>query len=434
VSLRLRITAAFIVAVAVALVAVGVVMHSALKVRLNDALDEALETRATAIARLLVERGEPQPGLTEGIDDPGETFTQVVGPGDRLRISTPGLPLRPLLDLAERRRAAAGGLDIRLDGVRVDDADEAVEEIDLEALEETGTEAFETDRARVKAAAVDVGGRRFWIITGATFENRDEALAELRGVMWLSAPLALVLVGLAGFAAVGRALRPLDKTLHRLERALANERKLVADVSHELRTPLALISGELELALADGASREEAQESMRVAADEARRLGRIGEDLLLLARADAERLELRREALDARALLETTQRRFATRGEVVVDAPEGVVVHGDRLRLEQALGNLVENALTHGRAPVVLRATRSDGEVVLAARDHGDGFPPDVLPHAFERFARSGAGRSGPGTGLGLAIVQVVAEAHGGRAEVVTAENGGGAEVRLRLS
>ena len=234
--------------------------------------------------------------------------------------------------------------------------------------------------------------------------------------------------------AVGRALRPLDATLARLKQALASERQLVADVSHELRTPLAIISGELELAQADGASGEEARRSIAVAADEARRLGRIGDDLLLLARADAERLELRREPLDARELLTTTQRRFATRpGAVLVEAPDGLVVDGDRLRLEQALGNLVDNALTHGRPPVVLRAAREDGHVVLAVRDHGDGFPPDVLPHAFERFARSGAGRSGPGTGLGLAIVQVVAEAHGGRAEVAPAGAGGGAEVRLRL-
>ena len=102
-----------------------------------------------------------------------------------------------------------------------------MEEIDLDALEETGTEAFETDRARVKAAAVDVDGRRYWIITGATFENRDEALAELRRVLWLSAPLALLLVGLAGYMAVGRALRPLAATLARLKQALASERKLV---------------------------------------------------------------------------------------------------------------------------------------------------------------------------------------------------------------
>ena len=273
----------------------------------------------------------------------------------------------------------------------------------------------------MRAAQVDLPDGTYTILTGATFEDRDEALGELTGVLWLGAPIALALVGLAGFFAVDRALRP-------LRAALARERTLVADVSHELRTPLAVISGELELALA-ATDRAEADESVRVAQEEAWRLGRIGEGLLLLARSDAARLELQREPLDAAELLESTRRRFATTGEIDVDAAPGLTFSADRLRLEQALGNLVANAFAYGNGPVALHAAAaSDGQIALTVRDDGPGFPPELLTTAFERFSRGREGR----TGLGLAIVDVVVTAHGGN---VTAGNpdGGGAEIRILL-
>lgn len=416
---RVRITLAFLAATVIALIAVGLVVHAGVRARLTDSLDEVLEDRGTATARLLVERGNARPGLTEGLDDPGESFTQVIGPDGRLRLSTPGLPLRPILDAEQRRRASAGGLDVRLDGIAVDDSEDA-EEIDLEALEETGTEPFETDRARVRSATVTLADGTYAIITGSTFEERDEALRELSAGLWIGAPLILALVGVAGYLAVGRALRPLHD-------ALAHERKLVADVSHELRTPLAVISGELELALA-APDREEVDESVRVAAGEARRLTRIGSDLLLLARADRDQLALHEEPLDAVRLLDTTARRFATRGPVDADGAPGLAFRGDRMRLEQALGNLVDNAFTHGARRVDLSAAAADGAVVLCVRDDGPGFPAELLPAAFERFSRGREGRAG----LGLAIVAVVAEAHGGGAEARNLP-GGGAEVRLRI-
>jgi two-component system OmpR family sensor kinase len=105
-----------------------------------------------------------------------------------------------------------------------------------------------------------------------------------------------------------------------------------------------------------------------------------------------------------------------------VDGGDGLRVEADEFRLRQALGNLVDNALRHGAGEIVLRARRGtlDGAVELEVADHGPGFDPDLAGQAFERFARGDAARTrGAGTGLGLAIVRAIAEAHGGRAEIV---------------
>ncbi len=339
----------------------------------------------------------------------------MLGPDGALVVSSPGLPSRPLLAVTRLRDAAEEGIDVRLSGIAVDADDSGADEIDLDALEETGAEPFETDRARVRAAQVTLPDGRYTIVTGATYEDIEEAMAGLDEGLLIVAPLALLLIGLAGWVAVGRALRPLHA-------ALAHERQLVADVSHELRTPLAVISGELELARS-APDRAEAEESIEVAQQEARRLARIGEDLLLLARADAARLELRREPLAVAELLEQTRRRFATSGAVTVEAPAGLTVVADRLRVEQALGNLIDNAFAHGGGAVTVHAAAEGERVAFTVADDGPGFPEPLLRTAFERFAKGREGR----TGLGLAIVEVVATAHGGRVAVANRPGGGAA-------
>src|SRR5206468_12560181 len=105
-------------------------------------------------------------------------------------------------------------------------------------------------------------------------------------------------------------------------------------------------------------------------------------------------------------------------------------LRGDRLRLEQALANMVDNALRYGRGDVRLALTRSTGSVALHVTDEGPGFPATFLEHAFERFTRGDRGREG--AGLGLAIVEAIAEAHGGEAHASNRPTGG-ADVWLEL-
>ncbi|MET0770696.1 MAG: histidine kinase dimerization/phospho-acceptor domain-containing protein, partial [Solirubrobacteraceae bacterium] len=420
---RLRVAGAFALAMAVLLTVAGFAIRAGLRDEITGATDETLETRATAVARLLVDRGRPLPGLTDGLDDPGETFTQVIGPGGEVVISSPGLPRGPLLDAA-RRDEATEGMTIRLP-VPVE-PDEGDEDVDRDALEETVEEPFESDRARVIARTVEAGGTTYAVITGATLEDREDAVRALDRVLLIALPLSLLGATLAGWFALVAALRPvermrrraarisdrsfserlpvpgtndeiarlghtLNEMLDRLERALEAERAFAADASHELRTPLAVLRGELELALRRERPPEELRAALEAALAETLRLSALADDLLLMARSDAGQLELRREWIDAQEELEAVAARLgplAGDRPLAVEAAPGFRFSGDAARIGQAVGNLVENALRHGAGPVVLGSAQENGTVALTVADRGPGVDPAFAQRAFERFSR----------------------------------------------
>jgi signal transduction histidine kinase len=162
--------------------------------------------------------------------------------------------------------------------------------------------------------------------------------------------------------------------------------------------------------------------------------------LLLIARTDRGEIALRPEQIEVGSLLSSVATRFEWRAaeagrEIVQEAPGDVFVSGDRLRLEQALGNLVDNALRYGAGPVRLEARPAPAPasvVELHVRDDGIGFPAEFLPRAFERFSRPAVDRGGRGTGLGLSIVHTIASAHRGEAGAAN-DAGGGADVWIAL-
>jgi two-component system OmpR family sensor kinase len=332
-------------------------------------------------------------------------------------------------------------------------------------------------RARLLAHPVQTVNRTLVVVVGASTEAVFRGRERLALILAILSPLLGALLSAGGWLLAGAALRPVRKMsqeadaislaqvgrrlthpegedeiaqlgrtmnamLDRIEAAFARERMFLDDASHELRTPIAVLRAELEVALLESGDRASLERSLRSALEEANRLAHLAEDLLVLARATAGRLPLRRRPVDVRALVESAAQRVNGSGgrsgpgvAVAVDGPAALAVV-DPARLEQVVTNLVGNARRFARRRVQVRVRTDGDDVVVTVADDGPGFPPALLPVAFDRFTRAEAARSheaGAGAGLGLAIVAAIVRAHGG---TISAANGpplGGAAVVVRL-
>ena len=437
----MRVAAAFAVAMVVVLIATGWFVYARLDSHLRTALDNNLRLRAQDLATVVRNPGTPlSNNQRTRVVEPGESYAQLLDLPGRIVDATPPLGGTDLLSADELRNARTRTIFANRSTVP--------------GLDEP---------SRLLATPIVSRGRKLILVVGATRQDRVETLRSLRYELLIAGPIALVLATLAGYLLAGLSLRPvesmrrraaaisadtpgerlpvphtgdelerlgetLNAMLVRLETALERERGFVADAGHELRTPLALLRTELELAFRYD-SPAELKEAVRRSFDEVDRLAQLAEDLLLIARSDRGTLPLRVEALNTEDILASTARRFEWRaqeaGRPVRTTPgSDVRMHGDRIRLEQALGNLVDNALRHGRGAVVLSAAQHNGIVELHVTDEGGGFPPGFLEHAFERFARADQARGRGGSGLGLSIVRVIAEAHGGSAHATNTDHG----------
>jgi two-component system, OmpR family, sensor kinase len=258
----------------------------------------------------------------------------------------------------------------------------------------------------------------------------------------------------AGNTEVGRLAEALDVMLASMEaaylaradgeaRARGSQermRRFAADASHELRTPLASVRGLAEYGLQQGeaADREELLRLMGLIAREAGRMGRLVDDLLLLARFDAGRPLARRPVDLASIAAEAVQQaRITAPGRrISLEAGEPVIVDADAGRLRQIIDNLVGNALQHtpSGSPVTVTVTSEPGSVRLTVADRGPGMTQEQASRVFERFYRidDARTRASGGAGLGLAIAASLAAAHDGELTVDT-RPGRGAAFQLRL-
>jgi len=232
--------------------------------------------------------------------------------------------------------------------------------------------------------------------------------------------------------------RTFNEMLASLDDAYRRQQRFVADVSHELRTPLTAIQGDLELLAGGRLPADEASATSREALRESKRLARLVDDLLVLARADAGPQPFlgRPVSLDE-VVMEVFRELRAQAGPRlrVVDL-EAAAVSGERDRLKQLVLILVDNALSYSpeAGEVRLAVTREGSEALLRVDDDGIGIPEEVADHAFERFYRgTEAQRLEPaGTGLGLSIARWIVERHGGSIALEPRESGGArATVRL---
>ena len=451
--IRVRVTLAFTGAMAIVLAAVALFLLVRLRTELDVAIDAGLRSRANdlvAFVEVQTRDGDLATARPSPLTERGEALAQVVDARGAVVDATPSLRRTALVGPATRARAADGPVLLtvpRGPGV--------------------GREG-----ARALATRAQTTRGPLTVVVATSSEARDEAVRSLGSLLVVGGPIALLLASLAGYGAAAAALRPVERMrrratdiqlslpgerlpvpeaadelrrlgetlnamLGRIELSLERERVFVADASHELRTPLAILKAELELAMRGEPSAGELRLAVRSAAEETDRLVQLAEDLLVVARLDQGRLPIRRERIAVAEVLDGVEARFRHRAaeqgtELVVADPGDLVLHADPLRLEQAVGGLVENALRHGGPHVELSARVAEDRVELHVRDDGEGFPEAFLPSAFERFTRADAARRRGGSGLGLAIVRAVARAHEGEAEAANGPEGG-ADVWLSI-
>jgi two-component system, OmpR family, sensor kinase len=422
---RVRLTLGFAAVMIVLFGGLALLLHARFEAGLDQALDRSLHTHAGDLSTLVRGRRE-LPTLPES----DGAFAQVLDPATgHVRAASTGYA-KSLLSPRELRLATA---DPRFMFIN------------------------RGEKARLLAGPVGTDPPAV-LVVGVSLSQRNSALTTLSELLFIGGPALLILTCLTGYGLAAWALAPVKKMseradqicgaphgerlpvpeakdelhqlgetingmLSRVEEALARERAFVADAGHELRTPLAILKLELEFALASDSTRQQLEERLRSAAEEVDRLTKLAQDLLVIARAEQGRFPLELRRTELRPLLERLAVRFGPgangRGRTVrLDDPGEIVVEADAARIEQALTNMIANAILHGEGDVVLAAKQRTGWVEIHVLDDGPGFDPELLPHAFERFARSSRARSERGAGLGLSIVEVIAKAHGGRARI----------------
>jgi heavy metal sensor kinase len=316
---------------------------------------------------------------------------------------------------------------------------------------------------RVFATPLPLAGEPLVLAMAQPLHERQEALEEARAVLLVSIPLVLLLAWAGGYLLARRALAPvvamseraarlgagnLDEALPvtsprdelgrlalvfngllgRLSQAIEQQRQFMADASHELRTPVSILRGEADIALSvEERAPSEYREALGVIGHEARRLGRIVDDLFLLARADAGQQPLRPGELYLDELagecVRAVRSLAARRGVALSCHAEGELPYrGDEPLLHRLLLNLLDNALKYSRpgGQVRLDLGRRDGGYLMRVSDAGPPIEGEAAERIFERFYRVDRARSRTadgatgGAGLGLPIARWVAEAHGG--------------------
>jgi two-component system, OmpR family, sensor kinase len=217
----------------------------------------------------------------------------------------------------------------------------------------------------------------------------------------------------------------INHMLDRLQESFETQRRFTADASHELRTPVTAIVGHANYLLRRTTPTGEQVDSLTVIRREAERMGKLVNDLLELARADAG-FSIEKEPMNLLEVLEAVRHELAPVApgtEIVIDCMSPLVeVEGDAGRLKQVVLNLVQNAVNAGATHVTLHLTTEGRTVRFEVLDDGPGIPAEAIPHLFDRFFRVDGARStrGNGSGLGLAIVRWIVQQHGGTVEVTS--------------
>ena len=447
-SLRARIVAWFIAVLALSTLALVVVTYQVLGLRLDQRIDADLRQEAAELRVLAEDSLDPSTGkpfanvrrifdvyLARNVPSRNEAFITFLAGEPYLR-SRPLPPYR--LDTDPE-------LVARWAGVRGES--------------ERGAVSTPAGRVEYLAIPLKAGGETGGVFVAAAFRDRSMDEAEDSAIMaaGLVGIIVLLLGSLLAWRLADRVVQPVtaltrtarsisetdlsaripargrdevaqlattfNEMLDRLERAFAAQRRFADDASHELKTPLTIVRGHLELLDDDPVERNE---TLLLVTDELDRMGRIVEDLLLLARREEpDFLSLATvDVGDLTDALLSKAKALAPRDWVLDVRGQGVIV-ADRQRLVQAVVQLAENAARYSPdGPIAIGSIVSGGEARFWIRDHGPGIPEHERSSIFERFRRGADTGRTDGAGLGLAIVKAIAEAHKGRVELESSAAG----------
>lgn len=434
-TIRAVTTAVATVVVAIALAVGATALITALRQTLIDEVAEAGRAQASDVVRQL-EAGRPPILEVAGSD---EQLIQVITPAGAVVASSPNVAGAPAV------ARLTPGQSVRV--VTPLDDDEFV---------------------AVAEGAQTPEGLRIVVVARALVEVLDATTVVTR-LLIIGLPVLLVVVAITTWFAVGRALAPVEairrevdeisaaqlhrrvpqpatddeigrlaatmnRMLARLESARNSQRRFVSDASHELRSPITTIRQHAEVAVAHP-DRTTAKELAEVVLAEQRRMQRLVEDLLLLARAD-EHVPLSRAPVDLDDLAFEEGHRLRSTTSLQIDT-SGVGVarlQGDADALRRALRNLGENAARHASSRIDIALADRGGDVVLTVDDDGPGIPESDRDRVLGRFVRLDEARSRDdgGSGLGLSIVDEVARAHGGSIKIDQSPLGG-ARIQVRF-
>ena len=443
-SFRLRLTLWYLAFFSVLFLLFSLFLHGVLARALENRLDESLSVEANTAAALLEDefvemKGDPARAASEVLADLRLRGSKVAFlAGASLLGSSAPVPPGELADIA--RQAAANP---RADLV-------------------VGVTRAGPNGARAAVRRVSLGGRNYLVLAVEPLDEVVADLAVLRRVLFLALPLLLVVAGAGGYWLASRNLAPLawmaeqarrithsnletrldigtaaeelavlsasfNELLSRLDQSFEYMRRFVADASHELRTPISIIRGEADVALSHDRSPAEYQQTLAIVLDESRRLSRLVDDLLNLARADAGRVKLQVQEFYLNDLLGECCRSAqslagARRIALECRCADDVAFRGDEELVRRMVMNLIDNAIRYtpegGSVTASLEAGGSSAAIRIS--DTGTGIALEAAPHVFERFYRGDKARSRQdgGFGLGLAIVKWIAESHRGAVEL----------------
>lgn len=451
-SIRLRLTAWYLVMLAVGLSLFGVGSWFAMRASAFDTIDEELEDRIRGVEKFM----HLQIAALSPVEIRDEFREHsVLGPGgDLFQVCN------------EKGEWLYRSAVLESSQVPIRLPNQVGERPIYENLAVQGTSV------RFATGRVIVNSHPYTIQVAAPLNEFYGALERFRLILWLAAPVILIAAGLGGYWISRRALTPVDqitataesisignlserlkvpktsdelqrlsetlnRMLARLDVSVERRSQFTADASHELRAPVSLIRTTAELAVQDGRTNTEYHEDMAQILAEAERTSQLIDSLLLLARADAGQGGLQHELTDvSRSVAEAINqgRKLAAPKRIVLKTDPSipqVVVHGDAEALRRLFFILIDNAIkyTPDEGQIQIRVDLLEGKAAITVADTGIGIAETDQPHIFDRFWRADKVRSRGtgGAGLGLSIARWIVDQHNGSIEVRSSPGQGSA-------